>query len=163
MLYVLHGRFYGDKDKAREHILRSKGFSKKRIDMMPVEEQVRYAILDQKSLKESRELGRFIDKLKDGNEEDVLMYNNIMAALDYTTKQARLLSIDLRDDVDAGFLDKADVEDLTIQAETPKGFIAKADLQDKELSVEKQLGNLNLKASYNPEKQSGFLGLQNAF
>ena len=57
----------------------------------------------------------------------------------------------------------ADVEDLTIQAETPKGFIAKADLQDKELSVEKQLGNLNLTASYNPEKESGFLGLQKAF
>ena len=57
----------------------------------------------------------------------------------------------------------ADVDDLTVQAETPKGFIAKADLQDKELSVEKQLGNLNLTASYNPEKKSGFLGLQKAF
>ena len=57
----------------------------------------------------------------------------------------------------------ADVDDLTVQAETPKGFIAKADLQDKEFSIEKELGNLNLKASYNPEKQSGFLGLQKAF
>ena len=57
----------------------------------------------------------------------------------------------------------ADVEDLSVKAETESGFMAKADLQNKEISLQKQLGDLRLQASYNPEKKSGFLGLQKAF
>jgi hypothetical protein len=57
----------------------------------------------------------------------------------------------------------ADLDDLSVKAETESGFMAKADLQNKEISVQKQLGDLRLQASYNPEKKSGFLGLQKAF
>ena len=53
----------------------------------------------------------------------------------------------------------ADVEDLSVQAETPSGFMAKADLSEGDIELQKQLGDLNLTASYNPEQQSGFLGL----
>ena len=57
----------------------------------------------------------------------------------------------------------ADVEDLSVQAETPSGFMAKADLGEGDIGLQKQLGDLNLTASYNPEQQSGFLGLQKEF
>ena len=57
----------------------------------------------------------------------------------------------------------ADVEDLSLQAETPSGFMAKADLGEGDIGLQKQLGDLNLTASYNPEQQSGFLGLQKEF
>tara|TARA_R100000008_G_C3579851_1_gene167723 strand:- start:509 stop:2221 length:1713 start_codon:yes stop_codon:yes gene_type:complete len=57
----------------------------------------------------------------------------------------------------------ADISDASIQAETPSGFMTKVDLDDKELSINKQLGNLDLTASYNPSEKSGFLGLTKAF
>ena len=57
----------------------------------------------------------------------------------------------------------ANISDASIQAETPSGFITKVDLDDKELSINKQLGNLDLTASYNPSEKSGFLGLTKAF
>lgn len=57
----------------------------------------------------------------------------------------------------------ADVDDLSVQAKTSSGFITEVDLDDKELSVQKQMGDLDLTASYNPEKKSGFLGLQKEF
>ncbi len=57
----------------------------------------------------------------------------------------------------------ANISDASIQAETPSGFMTKVDLDDKELSINKQLGNLDLTASYNPSEKSGFLGLTKAF
>ena len=57
----------------------------------------------------------------------------------------------------------ADVEDLSVQAKAPSGFMAKADLGEGNIELQKQLGDLNLTANYNPEQQSGFLGLQKEF
>tara|TARA_R110001632_G_scaffold52040_3_gene129326 strand:+ start:2174 stop:6808 length:4635 start_codon:yes stop_codon:yes gene_type:complete len=113
MMGHFEGAINGNTDKARHHVLRSKKYSVEQINKMDYETQVKLAIQDEAALKRAREVGEYLTTLRKSNDpNDVKMYEDIASAINVSSEKAKLLSRDLRDDVENGFLDSSDVKHL---------------------------------------------------
>ena len=113
MMGHFEGALNGNTDKARFHALRAKKYSPEQINKMDYSTQVRLAIQDEAALKRARQVGEYLTKLRKSNDpNDNEMYENIVDAINTSSEKAKLLSRDLADDVENGFLNSSDVKSL---------------------------------------------------